>query len=150
MVPVGHRNLLDYVINPDPAEAKAQLRRAKRHVKHPYYYEMKHIPYPTSMFTASKPVPVKPLEDTQPIWVDTPEKLAQMTEDLKKAKELAVDLEHHDAHSYYGFTCLMQISTREKDWLVDTLALRGELREDKLGGVLADPGVVKVSRLAEE
>lgn len=98
------------------------------------------------MFTSNKPITPKPMDKTAAIWVETPEQLEAMTKELLEVKEVAVDLEHHDAHSYYGFTCLMQISTRQKDYLVDTLKLRGELREHKLGGVLADPSVVKVSQ----
>ena len=45
--------------------------------------------------------------------------------------------------SYYGFVCLMQISTREEDWIVDTLALREELEE--LNEVFTDPSIIKVS-----
>jgi hypothetical protein len=45
--------------------------------------------------------------------------------------------------SFQGFTCLMQVSTRTQDWLVDALALRGELGA-ALGPVFSDPGVVKV------
>jgi exosome complex exonuclease RRP6 len=44
-----------------------------------------------------------------------------MLAELKTVKEIALDLEHHDAHSYHGLVCLMQISTRNKDWIVDTL-----------------------------
>jgi hypothetical protein len=34
-----------------------------------------------------------------------------------------VDLEHNQYRSFHGLTCLMQISTRKKDILVDTLKL---------------------------
>lgn len=111
---------------------------------HPYFYETKHLPYPTSLFVATPPITPKSFEDTPFEFVNTPEQLAAMTETLKKAKEIAVDLEANNTRSYYGITCLMQISTREGDWVVDTLALRSELRDDKLGGVLADPAIVKV------
>jgi exosome complex exonuclease RRP6 len=65
-----------------------------------------------------------------------------MLNDLKQANEIAVDLEHHDYRSYHGFVCLMQISTRKQDWIVDTL----ELREDliALNEVFANPNIVKV------
>uniref|UniRef100_A0A061SIC0 Exosome complex exonuclease RRP6 n=1 Tax=Tetraselmis sp. GSL018 TaxID=582737 RepID=A0A061SIC0_9CHLO len=42
-----------------------------------------------------------------------------------------------------GFTCLMQLSTREADWIVDTIALRS-LIGPKLGPIFADTGVLKV------
>lgn len=144
MVPLGHHHILDYTLDSDPGKAAWQLRKEKKAMEHPYYYETKHIPYPTSMFTLNPPIVPPPMDQTEAIWIDTPEALAEMVEELKAASEIGVDLEHHDRHSYYGFTCLMQISTREKDWLVDTLKLRGALREDKLGGVMADPSIVKV------
>jgi exosome complex exonuclease RRP6 len=67
-----------------------------------------------------------------------------MLEDLNQATEIAVDLEHHDYRSYHGFVCLMQISTREQDWIVDTLELREELVA--LNEVFTDPNIVKVHR----
>jgi len=66
-----------------------------------------------------------------------------MLESLKKATEIAVDLEHHDYRSYYGFVCLMQISTREKDWIIDTLELREELIA--LNEVFTNPSIIKVN-----
>ena len=66
-----------------------------------------------------------------------------MLSELKKAKEIAIDLEHHDTHSYVGLVSLMQISTRERDWIVDTLK---PWREDLqvLNEVFADPKILKV------
>jgi exosome complex exonuclease RRP6 len=96
------------------------------------------------MFTSAPAIPPKSFEETPFEFIDTPERLAELTKVLKKAKEIAVDLEANSIRSYYGITCLMQISTREGDWVVDTLALRAELRADKLGGVFADPRIVKV------
>lgn len=84
----------------------------------------------------------RPFEETTATWVDTEETLEEMIGELKKATEIAVDLEHHDARSYIGFTCLMQISTRDKDWIIDTLALRLELQA--LNQVFADPRIIKV------
>jgi exosome complex exonuclease RRP6 len=68
-----------------------------------------------------------------------------MLKELKTSKEIAVDLEHHDARSYVGLVSLMQISTRGKDWIVDTLK---PWREDLqvLNEVFADPGIVKVGK----
>lgn len=67
-----------------------------------------------------------------------------MLQELKLAKEIAVDLEHHDEHSYIGLVSLMQISTRSKDWIVDTLRpWRQELQI--LNQVFADPKIIKVS-----
>ena len=85
-----------------------------------------------------------PFESTAATFVDTPEAVVAMLQELKSAKEIAVDLEHHDTHSYLGLTSLMQISTRYKDWVVDTLK---PWREDLqiLNEVFADPNILKVT-----
>lgn len=62
---------------------------------------------------------------------------------LRQAKEIAVDLEHHRHRSFNGFVCLMQISTRQDDFIVDTLMLREELEE--LNEIFTDPGILKVA-----
>jgi exosome complex exonuclease RRP6 len=109
---------------------------------HPYVEEIKSITYPESMFQTREPQKYLPFDDTEALFVDTPEALAEMLQELKSAKEIAIDLEHHDQRSYIGFVCLMQISTRKKDWIVDTLKLRGELQV--LNEVFADPKITKV------
>lgn len=50
--------------------------------------------------------------------------------------------QHHSYRSFLGLTCLMQISTREEDFIIDTLELRSELYI--LNEVFTDPSVVKV------
>lgn len=66
-----------------------------------------------------------------------------MLSELKTAKEIAIDLEHHDNRSYIGMVSLMQISTRDKDWIVDTLKpWRRKL--ECLNEVFADPNILKV------
>ncbi len=63
---------------------------------------------------------------------------------LRQVTEVAVDLEHHSYRTYAGFLCLMQISTREEDWIIDLLSLRDEL--EILNEVFADPSIIKVSK----
>ena len=62
---------------------------------------------------------------------------------LRQAQEIAVDLEHHRHRSFNGFVCLMQISTRCDDFVVDTLTLREELEE--LNEIFTNPDVLKVA-----
>jgi exosome complex exonuclease RRP6 len=84
-----------------------------------------------------------PFESTTATFVDTEEALDEMLQELKKAKEIAIDLEHHDQRSYIGIVCLMQISTRDRDWIVDTLVpWRRKLQA--LNEVFADPTIVKI------
>ena len=109
---------------------------------HPYVHEIKHSRYPQRVFQTCTPVPPKSFADTPFTWVATPEDFTSMLEALRQATEIAVDLEHHDYRSFGGFVCLMQVSTRDQDWVVDTLVLREELEE--LNEVFTNPDVVKV------
>ncbi|WVQ85309.1 hypothetical protein IAT38_007474 [Cryptococcus sp. DSM 104549] len=148
MVPLDFKIPLEYDLTReeemDPSKEYWRRDKEVRLRQHPYFYETRHISYPTSMFIDAPPIEPKSFEDTPFEYVDTPDALERMVEKLKVAKMIAVDLEHHQMRSYAGFTCLMQISTREGDWVVDTLKLRKELRDKKLGDVMADPGIVKV------
>lgn len=110
---------------------------------HPYSAEIKASSYPDFVYQSSPPIPFLPLESTAATFVDTLEGVDLMLQELKAAREIAVDLEHHDTHSYIGLTSLMQISTRDKDWVVDTLKpWREELQI--LNEVFADPTILKV------
>ncbi|KAL9031498.1 MAG: hypothetical protein Q9196_000477 [Gyalolechia fulgens] len=113
--------------------------------KHPYETEIKQSTYPRSVYEQSVPLPFPPFESTDAVWVDTPEAVQEMVQELKQATEIAVDLEHHETHSYVGLVSLMQISTREKDWIVDTLV---PWREDLqvLNEVFTDSRIVKARR----
>ncbi|KAJ3398927.1 exosome nuclease subunit, partial [Chytridiales sp. JEL 0842] len=87
------------------------------------------------------------MDETPFKWVETLEDLEELLSILENQKEIAVDLEHHDLRSFQGFTCLMQISTRNEDFIVDTLVLRSHLH--LLNKVFTDPNIVKVFHGAE-
>lgn len=108
----------------------------------PYSYEIDNQPYPDSILSKTEPIPSKPWESTTAEWIDKPEQVGDLVKELSNLSEIAIDLEHHDYRSYYGLVCLMQISNREKDWIVDTLALRDDLHE--LNTVFTNPQIVKV------
>jgi exosome complex exonuclease RRP6 len=110
---------------------------------HPYETEIRNAQYPKSVYQTSPPIDYLSFEGTTATFVDTLEGVKEMLEELKQAKEIAIDLEHHDVHSYHGLVSLMQISTRNKDWVVDTLKpWREELQI--LNEVFADPKILKV------
>ncbi|XP_058467390.1 exosome component 10 [Malaya genurostris] len=109
---------------------------------HPYEYELDRFE-PSKV--ALKPVQSQDplvLENTPLIFIDKRAQVPNILDELKLAKELAIDLEHHSYRTFQGFTCLMQISTRSKDYIIDTLALRDELQI--LNEVFTDSKVVKV------
>ncbi|KAL8727474.1 MAG: hypothetical protein Q9181_005697 [Wetmoreana brouardii] len=135
------------VLSLEDSLAMAPRRDGSMQYKHPYEVEITQSDYPDTAFTRSDPLPYLPFESTTAVWVDTPDAVHDMLQHLRKAKEIAIDLEHHDTHTYAGLVCLMQISTREKDWIVDALV---PWREDLqiLNEVFTDPRIIKVSRYA--
>lgn len=68
--------------------------------------------------------------------------MSSLVDLLKKQTEFAVDLEHHSYRTFQGFTCLIQISTRAEDFLIDPLVLMDDL--EILNEAFTDPKIVKV------
>ena len=76
-----------------------------------------------------------------PLVVENEESFAHMCADLAAQPAIAVDTESNSLHAYQERVCLIQISTRAQDYLVDTLALDSL---DLLGEVFANPAIQKV------
>lgn len=110
---------------------------------HPYETEIRDSQYPKSVYQTASPINFLSFEGTTATFVDTLDGVKEMLKELKQAKEIAIDLEHHDVHSYHGLVSLMQISTRNKDWVVDTLKPWREQLQI-LNEVFADPNILKV------
>ncbi|PVU90903.1 hypothetical protein BB561_004662 [Smittium simulii] len=121
-------------------------------LSHPYEYEIKHYTPPQALLE-SRPIRKSNdwKSDSNYISVDTTEQLDAMISDIVKLTgqdaDIAIDLEHHDYRSFMGFTCLIQLSSRKQDYIIDTLELRDQLH--KLNVLTADPSRVKVFHGAE-
>lgn len=83
------------------------------------------------------------LSETPFTFVNTSSSLKDIAAKLSLEREIAVDLEHHQFRSFQGLTCLMQISTRSEDFIIDTLELRS-LIGPQLRDVFANPAIQKV------
>ncbi|XP_071705512.1 protein RRP6-like 2 [Rutidosis leptorrhynchoides] len=101
--------------------------------------------------TVSDVEPVKPLpvESTSFNLVQDVKGLKDLAAKLRSADEFAVDLEHNQYRSFQGLTCLMQISTRTEDFIVDTLKLRVQIGP-YLRDVFKDPTKRKVLHGADK
>ncbi|KAK6942465.1 Exosome-associated factor Rrp6, N-terminal [Dillenia turbinata] len=71
-----------------------------------------------------EPVAPPPMESTPFKLVEEVRDLKDLAAKLRGVNEFAVDLEHNQYRSFQGMTCLMQISTRTEDFVIDTLKLR--------------------------
>lgn len=81
---------------------------------------------------------VQGLDNTPLTYIDTEEQLRTMVEKLEGAAEIAVDLEHHAYRTFQGLTCLMQLSDRNEDYIIDVLKLR-QFIGPLLAPIFADP-----------
>lgn len=113
----------------------------------PYEFEIEMFEPLDVQLSEREPIPAKCLDETPLIMVDSIEKFKKMMTDMKSVKEIAVDLEHHSYRTFQGFTCLIQISTRNTDYIIDALKLRGHL--ETLNEIFTNPSIVKVLHGAE-
>ena len=81
-------------------------------------------------------------KDTKLSFIDTKESFDEFINEISKYDEIAVDLEHHSKESYLGITCLIQISTRDSDYILDAIKLRSYL--NKLNTIFTNPNILKV------
>ncbi|NXY86867.1 EXOSX protein, partial [Alcedo cyanopectus] len=109
---------------------------------HPYQYELEHFSPPDGVLQKPEVQMYRPMEETPFHFITTLDELVELNEKLMNCKEFALDLEHHSYRSFLGLTCLMQISTRTEDFIVDTLELRSDM--NLLNETFTDPAIVKV------
>ncbi|NXQ89329.1 EXOSX protein, partial [Nyctibius grandis] len=109
---------------------------------HPYQYELEHFSPPDRVLKKPEPQMYRPIQETPCHFITTLDELVELNEKLMNCKEFALDLEHHSYRSFLGFTCLMQISTRTEDFIIDTLELRSDM--NILNETFTDPAIVKV------
>jgi ribonuclease D len=81
-----------------------------------------------------------------PVLVDRPESFDLMLGGLAGEPVIGLDTESDSLYRYFHRVCLIQVSTRRADYVVDPLSLPDLA---PLGALLADPGVEKVFHAAE-
>ncbi|KAI5078454.1 hypothetical protein GOP47_0006125 [Adiantum capillus-veneris] len=91
---------------------------------HPLQEELQNMTFEDVPIGVIEPKQPASLEQTPFTFVNSPSLLEDTAAKLALEREIAVDLEHHQFRSFQGLTCLMQISTRSEDFIIDTLELR--------------------------
>ena len=81
-----------------------------------------------------------------PIWVDKQNTFDQMVADLSAQTRIAVDTESNSLHAFREQVCLMQFTTRKKDYVVDPLALKDI---SSLAPIFNNAGIEKIFHAAE-
>jgi len=86
------------------------------------------------------------LKNTELVWVDQPQKLRDVINELASQDVLSVDTESNSLYAYQEQVCLIQFSTKEKDILIDALVLP-DLSE--LASIFRSKQIIKVFHAAE-
>ena len=81
-----------------------------------------------------------------PTYVDSPDKLNALVHALAGETLLAIDTESNSLYAYRERVCLIQLSTRAADYIIDPLKIR-DLQP--LAPLFADPTIEKVFHAAE-
>jgi exosome complex exonuclease RRP6 len=115
---------------------------------HPFAHEIAGLMYDASQLSSCTPTPPVDIKVCPFVFVDTPQEFEnvclhsplfphpppQFVAHVESAAELAIDLEHHSHRSFQGFTCLMQVSTRQRDYVIDAIALRSSMHVRPFSG----------------
>ncbi|PAV89619.1 hypothetical protein WR25_19659 isoform C [Diploscapter pachys] len=109
---------------------------------HPYAFELEHLKIPEQQLNSKKPIKSINLENQEIVLVDSKAKLDELIGILNKEREFAVDLEHHCDRSFLGLCCLVQISTRTTDFIVDPFPIWKDMHA--LNEPFTDPNILKV------
>lgn len=80
-------------------------------------------------------------DDEEYIFIDTQEGLSETAKYLENEKVISVDLEADSLYHYKGKVCLIQLSTRSKNIVIDTVVLKDI---SLLKKIFNDPGITKL------
>lgn len=162
LVPLGHTNppRLGADGQPLPRGPRRGMYCAEGDpLDNPYYHEILHSSPPTHALTkpdpATKDTPPPPLNEKDPSlstdaspfqWISTKSQIEQLRDHLNedRVQEIAIDLEHHSYRTYQGIVCLMQLSTRWGDYIIDTLSDEVRQHAELLNSSFTNPAKVKV------
>lgn len=128
----------------------------------PYYYEIFHQPLPTFIYQPPSEEELQPppqIDAEVPMgtagvpykWIDTKEGVEELAQHLEeeRVKEIAIDLEAHAYRSYQGIACLMQLSTRWGDYILDLVSDDVRQSIEVLNRAFTHPDKVKILHGAE-
>lgn len=85
-------------------------------------------------------------EPITPIWVNTENMFIDMLSDLSVQSRIGIDTESDSLFAYYEKVCLIQISTLEKDYILDPLSVKNI---SGIGEIFNDVNIEKIFHAAE-
>jgi ribonuclease D len=86
------------------------------------------------------------LTSTRPVLINTFTEMVKIISDLEGCSSISVDTESNSLYVYREQVCLLQISTPDADYLIDTLAVKDI---SPLAGIFANPKLEKIFHASE-
>lgn len=115
--------------------------------EHPYHNEILNLKVPDRQLSfPSSAQKFKSLDETPLTLVATEGALKELVNVLNNVSEFAVDLEHNSHRSFLGITCLLQISTRDEDYIVDPFPIWNSM--PLLNEPFTNPNILKVGHMS--
>jgi len=114
-------------------------RNLKEHIKHIERKEAREWKFQKKCLKKNDSV----LSWSQVIWIDSKDRFKKMMMELEHEKILAFDTERSIDHEYMGpYTCIFQLSTGKKNYIIDTIALAYDI--DELEKIFSNPDALKI------
>ncbi|RZC35739.1 low-specificity L-threonine aldolase 2, partial [Asbolus verrucosus] len=112
---------------------------------HPYKQVLTNFEPNAEQLSVSDVELPKSLQQTPLHEINKIDDLEKLVNDLKQEKEIGVDVEWSD-HGYKAVTCLLQVSTKNDDYIIDAIDLKDHML--LLNEVFTNPGIVKIFHAA--
>merc|ERR1711962_540502 len=109
---------------------------------HPYKDKLETFKPKEWQLKKQMPQSSSPLEDDTCTFVDTVTLLHEMMAELRKVKEVAIAVQFEKITHFLPNCCLLEISTRSHDYIIDALTLKEELKI--VNEITSDENILKV------
>ena len=133
------------------AASSHNLMKPSSYYAHPYENELAELSYNSILKTSEEcfkdKIPIVLPKETSVQIIDDVTGFDTMIKTLSGCKDIAIDFQEHTYRSFSGFTCVMQISTRDEDFIIDTIKLWKSMH--KLQVITTDPKILKVFHHSE-
>jgi ribonuclease D len=108
---------------------------------HPYLYLIENFEVPKELLNFTTVGACKSLNETPMHIINTRGNLLKLLQTLKGVKEISLDLQVEDKE-YEGIICLIEISTKDADYIIDAIKLKNELL--LLTEIFINPKILKI------
>jgi len=140
-----NESVVDSDIKVEPAEGDEP--KVEDGPPHPYLEEIMKCPSNDWQLEKKDPVPFKSLEEMPYTLVDTKALLDEMMVKLRAEKEIALGTRRFTYRSFNGISCMIVLATRSEAYLVDTIALKEEVKV--LNEIFTNSSVLKIIHTGE-